>query len=182
MTKKKTPSKKKVVKKTTKKVTAKKIEKISELETLMRKLKPAMIRFVYLFLGSEDGRGFNNATISYLIAYDINTTTRKVKNDEGKEDYTPQYKSAKTKGYQLLTKGDIQKLKSLILLESGFTPDTVKKRFSELAYQNKNLPVAQGSIRDIAKITGVMKEESKQVDIPQLTELTDQIKQILNPS
>lgn len=151
--------------------------KLSELETLLTTLKPSMIRFVYLYLGAEDGSGFNNATISYIKAYDIETSLRR--DSQGK--YSKEYLTSKTSGYELLTKPDIQRLKHLILLESGFNPESIKKRFTELGYQNKNLIVAHNAIRDVAKISGVMKEDSKVVDIPQLQQLTEDIKKILTP-
>jgi hypothetical protein len=164
---------------TKKKTTTKKTEekKESVLVALQKVLKPSMIRFVYLYLGSEDGKCFNNATLAYIRAYNIETSV--VKDKDGK--YSKQYLSSKSSGYDLLTKPDIQAFKNAVLLESGFNPDTIKRRFAELAYQNKNLPIAHASTRDIAKIAGVMKEDSKSVDIPQLTELTDHIKKILTP-
>lgn len=149
----------------------------SQVEEVGKKLKPAQVRFVYLYLGGEDGKCFNNATLSYLRAYDIDTRT--TKDADGK--YTKEYLSAKTNGGRLLTNAVIQKFKNQILLESGFNPDTIKKRFSELAYQNKHLPIAHASLRDIAKITGVIKEESKVVDIPQLEAIGENIRKILTP-
>ena len=62
------------------------------------------------------------------------------------------------------------------------SPGEYQGRFAELAYQNKNLPIALASTDRLAKITGVLKEEAKNVDIPQLTELTDVIKGILSPA
>lgn len=159
----------------------KKAKEEDVLKTLMAKLKPAMIRFVYLYLGAEDGKCFNNATLSYIRAYDIDTPITKVKLEDGKEDYTNAYKSAKQMGYALLTKVDIQKLKHHILLKQGYEPDSIKKRFAELSQQNKNLPIALTATDRMAKIAGVIKEDSKSVDIPQLTELTDHIKKILTP-
>ncbi len=147
------------------------------LAKLSSSMKPAHIRFVYLILGGEDGRCFNNATLAYIKAYELNCSLER--NKDGK--YSKEYLSAKSSASALLTSPNIQKFKNAVLLEAGFDPDTVKKRFAELAYQNKNLPIAHASIRDIAKITGVMKDDSKQVDIPQLAELTEAIKTILTP-
>lgn len=151
--------------------------KTTKVEEVGKKLKPAQIRFVYLYLGGEDGKCFNNATLSYLRAYDIDTRT--TKDADGK--YTKEYLSAKTMGGRLLTNVVIQKFKNQILLESGFNPDTIKRRFAELAYQNKNLVIAHASTRDIAKIAGVIKEESKVVDIPQLEAIGENIRKILTP-
>lgn len=151
-----------------------------ELKTLLAKLKPAMVRFVYLYMGGEDGSCFNNATKSYLRAYEIDTPTIKIKQADGRDDYTKEYKSAKTKGYQLLTNGDIQKLRNLLLLQSGFDIETIKKRYAELAYQNKNLPIALTSTDRIAKIAGLISDDKK-VDIPQLTELGESLKTLLTP-
>ncbi len=167
-------------KKTTKKKTEKKDtpkSKESVLSSLLKTMKPAHIRFVYLYLGGEDGKCFNNATLSYLRAFDVDTAT--TKQADGK--YTKEYLNAKTRGYELVTNRDIQNLKQAILLENGFDINTVKRRFAELAYQNKNLPIALTATDRIAKITGVLKEDSKSVDIPQLTELTEHIKAILTP-
>lgn len=159
--------------------TAKK--EVSVVEELTNKMKPAHIRFVYLILGGEDGACFNNATRAYIRAFEIDTTTRKVKQDNGKEDYTKEYKGARSSASALLTTPNIQKLRQALLLEAGFNPDNIKRRFAELAYQNKNLPIALTATDRIAKIAGVLKEETKNVDIPQLTELTDVIKGILSP-
>lgn len=145
-------------------------------------MKPTHIRFVYLLLGSEDGRCFGNATLSYIRAFNIETVTTKVKQTDGSTDYTKEYKSSKSSGYDLLTKPDIQKFRSTILLEQGYNPDNIKKRFAELANQNKNLPIALASTDRMAKIAGVLKDENKNVDIPQLAELTDVIKGILSPA
>lgn len=149
----------------------------SVLSSLLKTMKPAHIRFVYLYLGGEDGKCFNNATLSYLRAFEVDTST--TKQADGK--YTKEYLNAKTRGYELVTNRDIQNLKQAILLENGFDINTVKRRFAELAYQNKNLPIALTATDRIAKITGVLKEDSKSVDIPQLTELTEHIKAILTP-
>lgn len=157
--------------------TTKKKEKHEDpYEVLISKMKPTHIRFVNLYLGGEDGRCFNNATHAYIKAFDINTSMKKV---DGK--YSKEYVGAKSSASALLTSPNIQKLKHLILLEQGYKPETIKKRFTELAFQNKNLPIAHASTRDMAKIAGVMKDDSKSVDIPQLTELTEQIKKILTP-
>lgn len=173
---KKTPAKKKTTK-TSKPSTPKEKKVVDVLNELTAKLKPAHIRFVYLYLGSEDGKCFNNATLAYLRAYEIETRT--TKDADGK--YSPEYLSAKSSASALLTTPNIQKYKDAVLLHAGFNPDTVKRRFAELAYQNKNLPIALTATDRIAKITGVLKEDSKSVDIPQLTELTEHIKAILTP-
>lgn len=167
---------------TIKQMAKKKTDNQSEYERLIAKMKPAHVRFVYLYLGSEDGKCFNNATLAYIRAFDIDTVTTKVKQSNGSTDYTKEYKSAKSAAFALLTKIDIQKLRSAILLEQGYNADNIKKRFAELAGQNKNLPIALASTDRMAKIAGVLKEESKNVDIPQLTELTNVIKGILTPS
>lgn len=175
-------TKKQPAKKTTDKKPPTAKKEASVVEQLTAKMKPAHVRFVYLLLGAEDGSCFNNATRAYIRAFNVDTTTRKVKQDNGKDDYTKEYKNAKSRGYELVTNRDIQKLRSALLLEQGFTPESIKGRFAELAYQNKNLPIALASTDRLAKITGVLKEEAKNVDIPQLTELTDVIKGILSPA
>lgn len=158
------------------KTTSKKAKE-TELQTLLKKLNPAKVRFTYLYMGGEDGKCFNNATLSYIRAYEIETSLTKDK--DGK--YSTEYLSAKQCGYKLLTSIDIQRLRHILLLESGFDPDTIKKRYAELAYQNKNLPIALTATDRIGKITGVIKEDKTSVDIPQLQELTDHIKAILTP-
>ena len=172
MATKKTPQKKSV--KTPKTPKAPKTPKSEEIGS---KLKPAHIRFVYLILGGEDGKCFNNATLAYLRAYDIDTRT--TRDADGK--YSKEYLSAKAHASRLVTNGNIQKFKNAVLLESGFEPNTIKRRFAELAYQNKNLVIAHASTRDIAKIAGVIKEESKVVDIPQLEAIGENIRRILTP-
>jgi len=146
-------------------------------EEIGAKLKPSHVRFVYLFLGSEDGSCFNNATRAYIKAYDIDTPL--IRDKDGK--YSKAYLSAKVNASQLLTSANIQKFKNSVLLEAGFSPDTIKKRFSELAYQNKNLPIALTATDRIAKIAGVIKEDSKSVDIPQLEAIGESIRAILTP-
>lgn len=158
------------------------VKKESEIEKLMKKLKPAQVRFIQLYMGMEDGKCYNNATLAYLTAYDIDTPTRRVKDSvTGKEDYTAQYKSAKTNGYKLLTNADIQKLRNAILDDIGINTQWIKRRYSDIASQSKNLPLALASTDRLAKITGVVKEDNTKVDIPQLTELGETIKALLTP-
>lgn len=168
-------------KKTTKEKKPKKPAKVSpEIEKDLKTLKPSHIRFVYLYLGGEDGKCFNNATLSYLRAFEIETSTSKVKLPDGREDYTSEYKSAKANGARLIANDNIQKLKSKLLLEVGFDPSTIKKRFAELAYQNKNLPIALTATDRVAKIAGIISDDKK-VDIPQLEALGNAIREILTP-
>lgn len=168
-------------KKTTKEKKPKKPAKVSpEIEKDLKTLKPSHIRFVYLYLGGEDGKCFNNATLAYLRAFEIETTTRKVKQEDGTEDYTMAYKGAKANGARLIANDSIQKLKSKLLLEVGFDPATIKKRFAELAYQNKNLPIALTATDRVAKIAGIINDDKK-VDIPQLEALGNAIREILTP-
>jgi len=152
-----------------------------KIDTLMNRMKPSHIRFVYLILGDEDGKCFNNATLSYIRAFNIDTPLTKVRLPDGTEGYSSEYKSAKSSAYELLTKPDIIALRHEILLELGFKPETIKKRFAELAYQNKNLPLAHASLRDMAKMAKMLDEDPKRVDIPQLDELSKSIKDILTP-
>lgn len=173
-------SKKKETKKivTPKPPKEKKVTIKDEIEILTTKLKPAQVRFVYLYMGSEDGKCFNNATLSYITAYNIDTSLRR---NEKTGKFTNEYLTAKTCGYELLTKPDIQKLRHHILIDQGYNTENIKKRYAEIASQNKNLPLALSATDRIAKITGIIKDDSKQVDIPQLTELTEHIKRILTP-
>jgi len=149
-----------------------------ELKELLKKMKPAHIRFTYLYMGGEDGKCFNNATLAYITAYEIDTSLRR---NEKTGKFTKEYMGAKSSGYKLLTSTDIQKLRNLILLEQGYDIAHIKRRYAEIANQNKNLPLALSATDRIAKITGVIKEDSKSVDIPQLEEIGRAIKQILTP-
>lgn len=159
----------------------KKPKKISpDIDESISKMKPAHIRFVYLLLGGEDGRCFNNATLAYLRAFEINTATTKVKLPDGSEGYTKEYLGAKSSASALLTTPNIQKFKKKLLLEVGFNPETIKQRFAELAYQNKNLPIALTATDRVAKIAGILTDDKK-VDIPQLEALGNAIREILTP-
>lgn len=167
------------VKSTTKKPTAKKETKrqrISALEKVGAKLNDRQKRFVHLYAGAEDGKCFGNATLAYFTAYYPEET--KKKDDKG--EYTVEYLTAKSNGYKLLTNTYIQKYRDELHLKIGFDPETIKKRYSELAGQNKNLPIALTANDRRAKIAGVIKEDVK-VDIPQLEELGKAIKTILQP-
>jgi hypothetical protein len=158
-----------------KKKTDKKIEE-DTIESLTAKLKPAEVRFLYLYLGGEEGKGWNNATISYIIAYDIDTSLRR--NAEGK--YSKEYLNAKSRGYEILTKRDIQKLRALLLGEAGYKPENIKKRYIELQAQNRNPIVALQANDRMAKIAGVI-DDNKKVNIPELEELGNAIRGILTP-
>tara|TARA_B100000508_G_C11463052_1_gene280183 strand:- start:2552 stop:3076 length:525 start_codon:yes stop_codon:yes gene_type:complete len=171
MTAKKSTTKKatkKVAKKTTKK------ERISALEKVGKNLNDKQKRFVHLYAGAEDGKCFGNATLAYFTAYYPEETSKK----DAKGDYTPEYKSALTNGIRLIGNDRIQEYRDKLHLEIGFDPETIKKRYAELAGQNKNLPIALSANDRRAKIAGVIKEDVK-VDIPQLEELGGAIKQIL---
>lgn len=149
--------------------------------TFIDKMKPAHIRFVQLYLGGEDGKCFNNATLAYIRAFNIDTPTKKVKGANGAETYTKEYLGAKSSASALLTTPNIVKYRDHLLLEVGFDPKNIKKRYAELGYQNKNLPIALTAVDRVAKIAGVLKEDRVPVDIPQLAELTEEIKKILTP-
>ena len=154
-------------------------QKIIELQA---KMKPAHLRLLSLYMGGEDGSCWNNATKSYLKAFEIDTVTTKVKDPKtGELGYTKEYKSARASAIALLTSINIQKLKNYILLNVGYDKDVIKKRYTEIAMQNKNLPVALQANDRVAKIAGVLNVDDKKVDIPQLTELGNQMKQLLTP-
>lgn len=162
-----------------KKVVSTEEQKIIELQS---KMKPAHLRFLSLYMGGEDGSCWNNATKSYLKAYEIDTITTKVKDPKtGNLEYTKEYKSARANAIRLITSDNIQKLKNYILLNVGYDKDVIKKRYTEIAMQNKNLPVALQANDRVAKIAGLINVDDKKVDIPQLTELGDAMKQLLTP-
>jgi hypothetical protein len=157
------------------------VKKEDEYKKLIEKLKPAKVRWLMLYMGLEDGKCFNNATLSYIRAYNIDTVLKKVKDEEtGIEDYTSEYKTAKSRGYEHVTNRDILKLKHIILLEQGYDKEFIKKRYAEIAMQNHNIPLALSATDRLAKITGIVTDDKK-VDIPQLTELADSLKAILTP-
>lgn len=137
-------------------------------------MKPAHIRFCYLYLGAEDGKCFNNATMSYFRAFypELNNT----KTEKG--DYLPQYETSKTEGNRLLTKPHIKAFIHETLLIQGYKPENIKKRFAELANQNKNLPLALSANDRLAKISGIIVDDKK-VDIPQLDNIANMIKSVL---
>ena len=156
-------------------------KKESDLEKLMKKLKPAQIRFTYLIMGAEDGKCYNIFFFNHKTAYEIETSTRKVKLPDGSEGYTPEYKSAKSNGHRLLTNADIQKLRNIILSEIGIDKEWIKRRYADFAIQNKNPALALTATDRLAKITGVVVDDKVKVDLPQITELADAIKGILTP-
>ncbi len=151
------------------------------IESISARLKPAMLRFLYLYMGMEDGKCWNNATLSYIRAYEIDTpTTKVIKKKNGEMTYTPQYKSAATRGYELVRNSEIQRLRHLLLSEAGYTPENIKKRYAELAIQNKNPIVALNANDRMAKIANVI-DDNKKVNIPELEALGDAIKSVLTP-
>ena len=165
-------------------MTKAKVSKTEEAKIikLQSKMKPAHLRFLSLYMGGEDGSCWNNATKSYLKAFEIDTITTKVKDEKtGKLDYTKEYKGARANAIRLITSDNIQKLKNYILLNVGYDKDVIKKRYTEIAMQNKNLPVALQANDRVAKIAGLINVDDKKVDIPQLTELGNAMKELLTP-
>lgn len=154
--------------------------KETKKEDPLLKLKPAELRFLTLYMGMEDGKGFNNATLSYLIAYDKWTPTIMQK-DKKTGLYDKVYNTARTEGHKLLTKPNIQKARSHLLLEISFDANTIKKRYAEIMTQNRNLPLALSATDRVAKVTGLITDDKK-VDIPQLTALGDMMKELLTPN
>lgn len=142
----------------------------------LERLNPAMIRFVHLYLGHEDGKCFNNATMSYIHAYDLDPDVSK---RDGK--YPPHYNTARQEGYKLLTKPHIRAYMDELLLKAGFSAENVKKRYAQLAGQNKDLSIALTSNDRIAKITGIVKDDAKVVDLPQIVALTETVRALLTP-
>lgn len=151
---------------------AKKKDKGIELAS---KLKPQWLRFVYLYLGAENGIAYGNATMAYFYAYNGEDAETKDKNNL----YTKEYKTAKTEGNSLLTKPDIKAVIGELLVGSGYSPENIKKGIAELAFQRKNLPIALSAYEKMAKISGLLKEDNT-VNVPELEKLTDAIKKILS--
>ena len=146
----------------------------------LAELKPAELRFISLYMGMEDGKAFNNATLAHLIAYEKWTPTVMQK-DKKTGLYSKEYLVSKTAGYKLLTKGYIQKARTHILLEIGFKPETIKARYAEIMTQQRNLPLALTATDRVAKIAGLITDDKK-VDIPQLEELGNALKSLLTPN
>lgn len=153
--------------------------KETKKEDPLLKLKPAELRFLTLYMGMEDGKGFNNATLSYLIAYDKWTPTIMQK-DKKTGLYDKVYNTARQEGYKLLTKPHIRDARSHLLLEVAFDANTIKKRYAEIMTQSRNLPLALSATDRVAKVAGLITDDKK-VDIPQLTELGDVLKTLLTP-
>lgn len=153
------------------------LKKLKELEA---KLKPAEIRFVQLYQGmDEDGRGWNNATVSYAIAFDREEDLQKVYDEEQKKMvYSPGYALCRSEGSRLLTKSNISAYRQA-LLDEFYTEERIKRRYSEIGWQNKDLKVALPAVDRVAKIKGILKDDNLKVDIPQLEELTAGIRKIL---
>lgn len=149
-------------------------------EKLIAKMKPAHVRFLLLYMGMEDGKCWNNATKAYLEAFEIETPTHKIKHANGTVGYSNEYKSAKSSAFKLLTTADITKLRHFILLKQGYTPESIKKRYTELQLQNRNPIVALNANDRMAKIAGVI-DENKKVNIPELENLGNAIRDILTP-
>ena len=149
---------------------------LDKLEAVKKVLTEKQRRFVQLYLGGEDGRSFGNASDAYLRAYYGDGTPRKNKAGE----YSKEYNTARTNGNLLLANTHIKAYINDIELRVGFDPNEIKKRFSQLANQNKHLPVALSANEKRAKIAGVLKDDAK-LDIPQLEELGSVLKNLLTP-
>ena len=147
----------------------------AKLEEVKKNLNERQKRFVHLYLGAEDGKSFGIATDAYFRAY---SETAEKKDKDG--NYTSEYLTAKTNGNKLLSNTYIQAYIKQIELEVGFSSDEIKRRYSQLANQNKNLVVALSANDKRAKIAGVVKDDVK-LDIPQLEELGQSLKQLLTP-
>lgn len=160
-------AKKKTTKQTPKEVEPKKLTIEDELATLAASIKPAELRFIHLYLGGEEGLCWNNATRAYCVAFE--------------KDYSDpkDVKTSSVLGSRLLGKVEIQKYRACLLRKAGFTEDRIKERYGELAYQNSNIGAALGATDRIAKIAGVLKDDGMKVNIPELTALGENIKQIL---
>lgn len=154
-----------------------KTAKIDPLEKVGSVLTERQKRFAQLWLGHEDGKSFGNSSDAYLRAYYGDGTSKKDKDGA----YTPEYNSARANGARLLANANIRKYIEKVQLEVGFKPETIKRRFSALADQNKNLPVALAANDKRARIAGVIRDEAK-VDIPQLEALGSAIKTLLTPA
>lgn len=145
-----------------KKTTGKKEDVCKEM-----KLKPAEIRFVYLYLGGEDGECWNNATRAYAVAFEKDINDPK------------QYATSRSEGSRILTKPNIQKYRDDLLLSIGYDPENIKKRYSEIASQNKDIRTALQANDRVAKIAGVLRDDPTKVNIPELEAVANAIKSLL---
>lgn len=158
---------------------AKKAPKQPEVKERKKKedlLTPARKRFVELYLGSDGGKCWNSATMAYLWAFYGDNTPSKT----SKGELTSEYKVSMNEGHKLLVKPCIIAYKNK-LLSDLFKPEEIKNGMSEWAKQKKNPVVSLKAYETIAKITGVMKDDAKIVDLPQLVALTATIQAILTP-
>lgn len=139
-------------------------------------LSPFHTRFLQLYLsGGPTGEYWSNATLSYFYALHDEDTPRK--DNDGK--FTKEYNNARVLGPKLLLNVAIQARMKEILTVSGYTPEAIKKRYHELAGQNKNLPVAIQATDRVAKIAGVLRDDPTKVNIPELEAVANAIKQLL---
>jgi len=139
-------------------------------------LTPARKRFVELYLGSDGGKCWNSATMAYLWAFYGDNTPHK--NKDG--TFTNEYNVSKGEGYKLLAKPCVKAYYQKILSDT-FKPEEIKNGMIEWAKQKKNPVVSLSAYEKLAKITGVMKDDTKTVDLPQLVALTASIQAILTP-
>lgn len=138
------------------------------------KLNPKQERFVHLYLGIEEkGKYFGNATVSYIIAYQYDVPR---KQGGGYDHTSDEYNSASVRGSELLRNRKVAEYKKQLTL--NVDKDEWLDRLGELAKQNNNLNVARASALDVLKVTGAYKE-TERVDIPQLEEVGQAIKEIL---
>jgi len=139
-------------------------------------LTPARKRFVELYLGSDGGKCWNSATMAYLWAFYGDNTPSKT----SKGELTSEYNIAKGEGHKLLAKPCIKAYMNKILSDT-FKPEEIKNGMAEWARQKKNPIVSLNALEKIAKISGVMKDDTKTVDLPQIVALTATIQAILTP-
>lgn len=139
------------------------------------KLTPAQIRFAYLYLGAEGGECWNSATMAYLRAFYPEGT--ETKEQRGRDwVYTSAYKVANTEGPKLLVKPGIKAFVDELLTTAGYSPDVIKRRYAQLAMQDKNLPIALQATDRVAKIAGVVRDEGLKVNVPELEAVAEAIK------
>ena len=119
----------------------------------IKRLKPAEEAFCQLYANSSEY--FNNATLSYAVAYNYN-----LDDILDKDEYQTKYNSARVLGSKILTKVYIRERVSQILREN-LTNDKIDEELSWVAKQRKDLGAKMRAINEHNKLKGRIEEKMK---------------------